>query len=466
MGKTVFLDVAKGTLRLRLLGALVLALALFLFQESLPSLLFAGGIVLYLIYIGVLYLWVIPRFYFPSLIYGMVLVDTALAVLLLAAFGVGSAAVIVLPLLIIFYAMHLAYIGSLLTATLGSLAYAAIVILRQEPGFIILQAAYQIPLFYLVAIFTGYLAQQRLKEREERLTLQEMVLVEKGTQNLLALVRTLQHDLSLEQTLPELVSNAVKITGFPHCVLALAEDGQETLVGRATTLDLKALGIRNLARLVPEGSESLARQSREGNLPRIITPKEQRLWPKEPYKLTLISPLSFDQRFLGALYFLADQDQALAGAQIAAAEGVADVAAAAIANAQRFEQLEHHSSQLLHELDAALRRVGYGRRARQRQALRFDGLAIEPEAQQVSTDGKPISLSPTEFEVLYFLAEHADQAVRPETLLREVWGEAAQRSPSVVDVCVHRLRKKLRPFILKEDLIATVRGTGYRFNRP
>ena len=75
-------------------------------------------------------------------------------------------------------------------------------------------------------------------------------------------------------------------------------------------------------------------------------------------------------------------------------------------------------------------------------------------------DGKPLELSVTEFELLYLLAENAANPVNSETLLRRVWGQNYSGQANVVDVTVHRLRRKLESSGAK-GLIATVRGIGY-----
>ncbi len=87
-------------------------------------------------------------------------------------------------------------------------------------------------------------------------------------------------------------------------------------------------------------------------------------------------------------------------------------------------------------------------------------LSIDGARGKVTLDNSPLSLSPTEFELLYALAENAGHPVNQETLLRRVWGEDFSGHTNVVDVSVHRLRRKLEKVSTREHIL-TIRGMGY-----
>jgi len=105
---------------------------------------------------------------------------------------------------------------------------------------------------------------------------------------------------------------------------------------------------------------------------------------------------------------------------------------------------------------AALRRLYPERGTR---ALSFDHLRIDSAAHRVWLDAREIELTPTEFELLQVLAEHAGQALTREQMLERLWGHDFYGEERVVDVHIGHLRQKLAPY----DLIQTVRGVGYRF---
>ena len=71
-----------------------------------------------------------------------------------------------------------------------------------------------------------------------------------------------------------------------------------------------------------------------------------------------------------------------------------------------------------------------------------------------------VSLSPTETELLYLLAEYAGTPVSQETIRQRVWGKGYQGHGNVVDVTIHRLRRKLERQG-HHGYILTVRGKGY-----
>jgi two-component system phosphate regulon response regulator PhoB len=72
-------------------------------------------------------------------------------------------------------------------------------------------------------------------------------------------------------------------------------------------------------------------------------------------------------------------------------------------------------------------------------------------------------LGPTEFRLLKHFLEHPGRVFSRERLLDSVWGRDSDIEPRTVDVHIRRLRKTLEPWKL-EDMVQTVRGTGYRFS--
>lgn len=86
--------------------------------------------------------------------------------------------------------------------------------------------------------------------------------------------------------------------------------------------------------------------------------------------------------------------------------------------------------------------------------LRQGELAVDTDFGEVSVDGQPIALSPTEYSLLLALIGCPGEVVAPERLAREVWSEPA--SPNLVQVYISYLRRKIGP-----ERIRTVRGEGY-----
>ena len=91
-------------------------------------------------------------------------------------------------------------------------------------------------------------------------------------------------------------------------------------------------------------------------------------------------------------------------------------------------------------------------------------LQIDFASYRVSIDGHPCDLSLREFELLKFFVQHPGRVYRREQLLDMVWGPDVHVEPRTVDVLIRRLRQQIERDDANPELIATVRGVGYRFN--
>ncbi|WP_019420748.1 response regulator transcription factor [Paenibacillus sp. OSY-SE] len=96
--------------------------------------------------------------------------------------------------------------------------------------------------------------------------------------------------------------------------------------------------------------------------------------------------------------------------------------------------------------------------------LEAGGLVINPEQRTVSIYGKPIELTPKEFDILYLLASYPKKVYSSENIFHQVWGEAYYEGGNTVMVHIRTLRKKLGEDMHKNKLIKTVWGVGYTFN--
>ena len=93
--------------------------------------------------------------------------------------------------------------------------------------------------------------------------------------------------------------------------------------------------------------------------------------------------------------------------------------------------------------------------------IRTAGIIIDTEKYEVYVDGKQVSLTFKEYELLKFLTSHPGRVFTRDTLLNQVWSEDYFGGDRTVDVHIRRLRSKI------EDpdhvYIETVRNIGYRF---
>lgn len=94
----------------------------------------------------------------------------------------------------------------------------------------------------------------------------------------------------------------------------------------------------------------------------------------------------------------------------------------------------------------------------------FPHLTIDNDAHRVLADGKEVSLTPKEYELLFFLAKSPDKVFDREQLLKEVWHYEFFGDLRTVDTHVKRLREKLNKVSENASkMIITVWGVGYKF---
>lgn len=94
--------------------------------------------------------------------------------------------------------------------------------------------------------------------------------------------------------------------------------------------------------------------------------------------------------------------------------------------------------------------------------LTVGDVSIDVAGHLVEKAGKPVSLTPLEFELLVALARKPWQVFSRETLLDEVWGYRHAADTRLVNVHVQRLRSKIEKDPEKPDIVVTVRGVGYK----
>jgi two-component system KDP operon response regulator KdpE len=96
-------------------------------------------------------------------------------------------------------------------------------------------------------------------------------------------------------------------------------------------------------------------------------------------------------------------------------------------------------------------------------------LRLDAATRAVTVDGRPVHLTPREYEVLKVLVAHAGRLVTHGRLLRAVWGTSYADEAHYVHVYVSQIRRKLAevdPTGRVRDLIVAEPGVGYRVARP
>jgi two-component system, OmpR family, KDP operon response regulator KdpE len=120
-------------------------------------------------------------------------------------------------------------------------------------------------------------------------------------------------------------------------------------------------------------------------------------------------------------------------------------------------------AQLEARVRAVLRR---GKVGEQPTEARVGGLVLDRGARSVTLDGKPLELSPKEFDLLRVLMERQGQVVSKRELLAEVWREPYGGADRTIDVHLSWLRKKLGETAQQPRYLHTVHGVGVKLVDP
>jgi two-component system KDP operon response regulator KdpE len=118
--------------------------------------------------------------------------------------------------------------------------------------------------------------------------------------------------------------------------------------------------------------------------------------------------------------------------------------------------------ELLARLRAALRRAGPPGGP----VVEVGELSVDLEKRLVTVAGKPVSLTPTEFDLLRLFVQSPGKLLTHPTILREVWGPAYGDESHYLHVYVSQLRRKIEPDPTRPRYLLTEPGAGYRLVEP
>lgn len=461
----IILQTERQALRFRLAVILVTAAGLYLsrLEAWLPAVLL---VLVYMSYVVLLRAFLLPRLPLPWAVYGMIAVDVAAVSLgILLGSRLDTLLFVLLPALILYYSIHLGYASSLAAATASSLAYSTVALATGEAEWLGAFLGFQVPLFYLLALMGGFLSQKRIEERRERESLQEAIGLERGARSLLEVTKALSNTLDVHTVLEHVLSSAMALMDMKAGMVALPKRGNGPLEVRAATLKRGELGFGEMgqaAEAPQEGSPTFqALQALEPQWVPDLRGEELGvpLWLRAlPYPSLLVTPLAHNGRGLGVLYLLG---QALRPGGLAQAKSLGELAGMALANATLHEESQTRITDLREQFEELVGRVERLRQAQRKKAIQVEELRIDLVKGQVAVEGKEVKLSPIEFDLLSRLAENAGEALTHDTLLRLVWGPEYEGRPNVVDVSIHRLRRKIERDTTHPQRIVTVRGVGY-----
>jgi len=118
--------------------------------------------------------------------------------------------------------------------------------------------------------------------------------------------------------------------------------------------------------------------------------------------------------------------------------------------------------ELLARLRAALRRTAPSGDP----VLEIGELRIDRERRTVTMRGEPVSLTPTEWDLLRLLAENEGKLLTHPAILRAIWGPAYREESNYLHVYVSHLRRKIEPDPARPRYLLNQAGVGYRLVSP
>ena len=96
------------------------------------------------------------------------------------------------------------------------------------------------------------------------------------------------------------------------------------------------------------------------------------------------------------------------------------------------------------------------------ETLQIGGIGLDDSAKSVTLDGEPVSLTPTEYDILKLLMTHPGQVYSPKEIYRQVWKDAPLGSENTVAVHIRHLREKLELDPAEPRYLKVVWGQGYK----
>ena len=463
----------KDTLKFRLLAVAAVALA-FLYQGSdaplFPTLGIVGG---YLAYSYVLRTFLIPRFISYPLLAAMVLADVGTTVAALYLIGLDSPVFGLLPIVVVYYALYLGYTGGIAAAILSTAGYTGLVFGTSQVDEMRNILAIQ-PVFYVLALLVGYLAQQRFHETEERQSLQQLISAEANARSLMDLAQALNRVIDPARISSDVARIGAIMARVPYCVIFTHDAEKDRLVYAGSNLPEGSLAGNGKEEFVQTQDRSsflyaawtrgrFAFQDEQGG-----ERDEMAQWLGElDAGKAVACLLGSREDKVGVVCFAGtNSNPDFSEETMEAIEAFSEVAGRLLGGIHLYSQAEKRSRKVAAELQQSIESAGRFRELTQRRTMRFGPLLIEPSRESVRWQDTSLRLTKTEFDLLYALADKSGSVVNQETLIREAWGPDFVPQGKVVDVTIYRLRRKLASLPQGNKLIQTVRGQGYSFVPP
>ncbi|WP_409344980.1 response regulator transcription factor [Paenibacillus sp. MBLB4367] len=122
--------------------------------------------------------------------------------------------------------------------------------------------------------------------------------------------------------------------------------------------------------------------------------------------------------------------------------------------------------ELVSRIQAILRRTQILPGEAETVAIEIGHMHIQPAQREVKVQGRPVELTPKEFELLLFLCRHRGKVLSRQQLLHGVWDYHFLGDTRIVDVHISHLRDKIEGNARNPEYIMTIRNVGYKLTEP
>ncbi len=140
-------------------------------------------------------------------------------------------------------------------------------------------------------------------------------------------------------------------------------------------------------------------------------------------------------------------------------EQESDKIAALDAGADDYLTKPFGAGELMARIRVALRRSAQGEAE---PVFASGGLRVDLTLRGVTVDSQPVTLTPTEYDLLKTLIKYAGKVLTHRHLLRSVWGNSYESDTHILQVNISNLRRKIEPDPTRPTHIITEPGVGYR----
>jgi len=409
----------------------------------------------------------LPRFRSDAWIYGMMGADLLFVGSAAAVLGLPGPAIAIPALFAAQYALFLGYRGAAISAVLGITATLTGGVIA---GAVVLDAvAATLPVVAGAAALSGYIASSRFAERSARREAQRGNDSDARAARLLDGLRPIATANDEATALEAFARSVLTINGFDAVVVYtrsgglglqqrvfLKRDGEDNTTNDSTGVSEESMhGESAAARAAAQGvalSLGIDGPSSEG-----MPDWAERMG----YASGVVAPMVVGHLTTGVAFGLCRDENSVTLEQIDQMERFVSLSARLVAAYGSGTQSAARNRLSL-ELDAA----GRAELGESRPIIKMDGLTLDPATDRSSVVGVPVSLSRSEFDLLYALAGTPGQVMDPGSLIESAFGDAPDGGQRAVDATLYRLRRKLSRAPEGEDLIRTIRGKGYLLVPP